>query len=279
MPSYRLLSACLSCWLASAVAAEPPSRIVSLNLCTDQLLMALVAPERIASLTWLSRSEGEPRWRPLARQLPANRGSAEEVLAARPDLVLAGRYTTTMTRALLRRAHVAVLEVDAAQDWEGIRRITREVAAAVGASARGELLLADMDATLQTIAAMRPQLPVRAIGWSGAAEDVPGADTLFNTILVTAGGINIAARAQGMGGFDLEQVVRARPAVLLRGAAQGESPALRNAAAAHPVLAALPALAVIEYPEAVYGCGVPRAADLALQLARALSALPQQGAR
>jgi hypothetical protein len=44
--------------------------------------------------------------------------------------------------------------------------------------------------------------------------------------------------------------------------------------AAHPVLAALPGLTVIEYPEAVYGCGVPHAADLALDLARALSALP-----
>ncbi len=274
MPSSRLLSACCCILFAAHAAAQAPRRIVSLNLCTDQLLMALVAPDRIASLTWLSRSEGDPALRATAARLPVNRGSAEEVLAARPDLVLAGRYTTGVTRALLKRANVAVLEVDAAQDWQGIRRITREVAAAVGAEARGEQMLAEMDAKLAAIVAIRPAVAVRAIGWSGAAEDVPGADTLFDTILTTAGGTNIAARAQGLRSFDLEQVVRAQPRVLLRGASQGQTPALRNAVASHPVLDALPSHAVIEYPEGVYGCGVPRAADLALELARALAALP-----
>lgn len=279
MPSFRLLLSSCCLLLAGTATASPPARIVSLNLCTDQLLMALVEPARIASLTWLSRTEGDPTLRALAAQRPSNRGSAEEVLAARPDLVLAGRYTTSVTRALLKRAGVRVIDVDAAQDWEGIRRITREVASAVDAPARGEHLLAGMDEALRQAAMVRPAVPVRTIGWSGAAEDVPGADTLFDTILRTAGGVNIAAQQQGLRSFDLEQVVRAAPRVMLRGAAQGESAALRNGVAAHPVLAALPTLTVMEYPEAVYGCGVPRAADLALELARALAALPVEAAR
>lgn len=258
-----------------SVASPEPRRIVSLNLCTDQLLMELVEPTRIASITWLSRTQGDPAQRALAMRLPVNRGSAEEVLAARPDLVLAGRFTTTTTRALLRRAGVPVLEVDAAQDWQGIRRVTREVAAAAGAQARGEQLLVRMDEALAAAAAIRPAVPLRAIGWSGSAEDVPGADTLFDTILTTAGAVNIAARAQGVRSFDLEQVARARPQVLLRGAAQGRTPALRNSVAAHPVLAGLPGLAVIEYPEGVYACGVPRAAELALELAQQLAVLAQ----
>jgi iron complex transport system substrate-binding protein len=272
MAPLRLLLLCCCLLPVTTVAGTPPQRIVSLNLCTDQLLMALVPPQRIASITWLSRSEGDPELLALARRLPINRGGAEEVLAVRPDLVLAGRFTTTTTRQLLKRVGVRMIEVDAVQDWEGIRRITREVAQAVGEPVRGEALLADMDATLLRLAARRAT-PLRAIGWSGAAEDVPGADTLFNTILETAGAANIAAAANGLRSYDLEQVLRARPQLLLRGAAYSTAPALRSAVADHPVLRALPRLDVIDYPEAVYGCGVPRAAALAAELAGQLDQL------
>jgi iron complex transport system substrate-binding protein len=255
----------------TAVRAEAPQRIVSLNLCTDQLLMALVPPARIASISMLSRTEGDPALLSLARQLPVNRGSAEEVLTLAPDLVIAGRFTTATTRALLRKVGVPLLEVDSASDWEGVRRITRAVAAAVGEPARGDELLRQMDADLARLARRQPAVPYRAIGWSGAADDVPGRDTLFNTILETAGAINLGAR-EGAGSFDLEQVLLARPQVLLRGSAYGNMPALRNEVARHRVLDALPELITIEYPEAVYGCAVPRAAHLAAALADRLAA-------
>lgn len=257
---------CAALLAAAGARAQGAQRIVSLNLCTDQLLMALVPPERIASLTWLSRSEGDPALLALAQRLPANHGGAEEVLALRPDLVIAGRFTTGTTRALLRKVGVPLLEVDSANDWAGVRRITRQVAAAVGEVARGEALLQEMDALLAQLARRRPAVPLRAIGWSGAGDDVPGRDTMFNTILEAAGAFNLAAQGAA-GSFDLEQVLHARPQVLLRGAAYGSKPALRSEAAHHRVLRALPGLAALEYPEAVYGCGVPRAAQLASGLA------------
>lgn len=270
MVSVRsLLVICLLLVAAKSMAAAP-QRIVSLNLCTDQLLMALVPAPRIASITWLSRSEGDPSLLPMARALPVNHGSAEEVLALRPDLVIAGRFTTGTTRALLRKVGVPLIEVDSASDWEGVRRITREVALAVGEPARAAELLQRMDADLATLAAMRPAVPLRAIGWSGAGDDVPGRDTMFNTILEAAGAINLGAQP-GAGSFDLEQVLRVRPQVLLRGAAYGDKPALRNEVARHRALRRLPGLAVVEYPEAVYGCGVPRAAQLAIELAGRLA--------
>lgn len=262
----------------AALAADSPQRIVSLNFCTDELLLALVPPARIASLTWLARTDGTPVERSLAAQLPVNHGSAEEVLAVHPDLVLAGRYTTANTRALLARAGIDVVVVDAAQDWEAIRHVTRMVAAAVGEPARGEALLAAMDATLSETARIRSRQPVRAIGWSGAAEDVPGADTLFNTILTTAGAVNIAAQPTGPRGFGLEQILRARPRLLLRGISSSEDRSLRSGVADHPVLRALPQLAVIEYPEGAWACGVPAAADHALALARKLRELPADAA-
>lgn len=260
--------------VAPAIAAAPPQRVVSLNLCADQLLMSLAAPARIASITWLSRSEGDPDLMPLARRLPANHGSAEEVLMARPDLVLAGRYTTFTTRELLKRAGVRVLELEPVQDWEGIRRLTRRVAEALGERARGEALIAAMDARLAALERARPPSPVRVIGWGGSGTDVPGRDTLFNTLLETAGGVNVGVLREGAGVFDVERVVLARPQALLRGVSYGATPALRNEAARHPLLRRLYPQGQLSYPEALFGCGVPRAAVAAEALQQSLRSLP-----
>jgi iron complex transport system substrate-binding protein len=250
-----------------------PQRVMSLNLCTDQLLLALLTPERIASITWLSRTEGDPALLATARTIHANHGSAEEVLALRPDLVIAGRYTTARTRELLGRVGVPLLEVDPVTDWAGVRRVTRAVAAAVGAQLRAEQLIGKMDETLATLAA-RPARSLRVIGWGGSGEDVPGRDTFFNTILETVGAVNLAAVDTGRRSFDLEQVLLANPDLLMRGAAYAGVPALRNASATHPVLQRRLAGRMLVYPEAVYSCGVPRAADVALQLAAVLDHLP-----
>ncbi|MEO8307169.1 MAG: ABC transporter substrate-binding protein [Pseudomonadota bacterium] len=256
--------------LITSVATAAPQRVLSLNLCTDQLLMVLLPPQRIVSITWLSRTEGDPALLKLAQQLPVNHGSPEEVLAARPDLVLAGKYTTASTRALLQQVGIPVLEVDSAADWEGIRRITLQVAAALGAQSKARELLADMDADLAQLAHERPVQPIRVIGWGGSAEDVPGRDTLFNTILESAGGVNLAALDNGARSFDLEQVLLADPQVVMRGAAYSGKPSLRNSVATHPVLREKLGAHMIAYPEAVYGCGVPRASQLARELATTL---------
>jgi iron complex transport system substrate-binding protein len=265
------------CLLLPAVAWTAPQRIVSLNLCADQLVMALVPPQRIASLTWLSRTEGDPELLALARRLPANHGSAEEVLAARPDLVIAGRYTTSTTRALLRRSGIPLLEIDPVQDWDGIRSVTRVVARALDEVARGESLLAAMDARLAALERARPATPIRVIGWGGGGNDVPGTDTLFNTLLEAAGGINVGALREEHGGFDVERVVLRRPEALLRGIAYGATPALRNEAANHRLLRRLYPRGQLTYPEALFGCGVPHAAVAAQALQRSLLELTGEG--
>lgn len=269
-------SVAVSAEATTQVPSPRPQRVMSLNVCNDQLLMLLLPPERIVSLTWLSRTEGDPELAALAQRIPVNHGSAEEVLVARPDLVVAGRFTTGTTRSLLRRAGIALLEVDPVTDWEGIRRVTREVAARVGAEERGEALIAAMDAELLAIADERPFPPVRVMGWGGASEDVPTAGTLFNAILETAGGVNVAAQASRRG-FDVEKVLRLAPEVLMRGAAYTGKPALRDVAAHHPALRQRYAGRTLTYPEGVYGCGGPQASRWARDLARSLQDIRATG--
>src|SRR3546814_9604599 len=74
-----------------------------MNVCTDQLVMQIARPERIVSLSFLSRDPQVSAMAAEAVVFPVNHGLAEEILPLRPDLVVAGSYTTRPTVHLLRR--------------------------------------------------------------------------------------------------------------------------------------------------------------------------------
>src|SRR5262245_31812840 len=85
--------------------AAKPQRIVSINYCTDQLLLRLVEPERIASMTFLSwEKDATPaEYAPLLTHIKQNHGLTEEVLREDPDLVLSGTFSSYYTNTLLQR--------------------------------------------------------------------------------------------------------------------------------------------------------------------------------
>ncbi|RTL67906.1 MAG: hypothetical protein EKK41_16490, partial [Hyphomicrobiales bacterium] len=90
---------------ATAGAAEParPARIVSLDLCADQILIDLVARRRIAAVTHLAADPSVSAIAEKARGYPVTRGAAEDVLQHDPDLVLAGQFGVSSTVSLLQR--------------------------------------------------------------------------------------------------------------------------------------------------------------------------------
>ena len=249
-----------------------PLRVASLNLCTDQLVLALLPPERIASVTRLAGDADQSVMAPAARSVAANRGSAEEIVRQRPDLVVAGSFTTPATRALLKRLGYPLLEVDSPDDWAGIRRITRQVAAAVGEPARGETLIAGMDADLARLAARR-LAPVRVAAWDGAGFSARRG-SLYDAILRAAGAINVAtlppvisARAP-----DAEMLLASGPALLVVGSRAVERPGLRQAVANHPVVREHWRGRTVAISPAAYTCATPFAAAAAVRLRDALRA-------
>lgn len=74
--------------------------MISLNLCTNQLLLELADPQSIASVTSLARDCSISAQCNTAATVPINYGTAEELLAARPDLVLAGSTRRARRSAL-----------------------------------------------------------------------------------------------------------------------------------------------------------------------------------
>ena len=109
MPSFSRLregafSAALTSLLLVAVhhaaLAEAP-RIASINVCTDQLLLALADPQQILGLSPYSRDAVRSWAAKDAAKYPRLSGEAEDILVLKPDLVVAGRVTRRATRELL----------------------------------------------------------------------------------------------------------------------------------------------------------------------------------
>ncbi|WP_221791983.1 ABC transporter substrate-binding protein [Aquisediminimonas sediminicola] len=82
----RLLT--LALLLLPDLAAAAPRRVVSLNLCTDEYLLAVAAPVQIVSLTHLGHDPNENRWADQAKRFGTNNGTIDSVAVQQPDLIL-----------------------------------------------------------------------------------------------------------------------------------------------------------------------------------------------
>lgn len=266
-----MLRRTLTCVIAAAAvfgapaAVARPQHIMSLNLCADELLLDLVPQKRIASVTYLSRLPVYSYMWLAAAHVPVNHGLAEDALGENPDLILAGTYTGTAARSLLKKIGMPLVEIPPANSFAEIRTVTRMVAHAVGEDARGEALIARMDTTLQALAQTKPKRAIRVAAWDGGG-GVPGRGTLFDAILTAAGGLNIASSSEEDSHFGIERLLFARPDVLLYGAEVHAAPALRTDADQHPILLRAFGARRITYPEVLYSCGVPESADAAKAL-------------
>ena len=245
-----------------AAAAFPPQKIMSLKVCTDELVLDLVEPSRIASVTFLSREAAGLKYWPQAANIPINHGSAEEILSTKPDLILTDPFMAPTLRPLLAKIGAKIVEVPPAENFEQIRAVTRMVARALGEEARGEQLLARMDADLRAVAANRPARAIRVAEW-GNGGYVPGAGGLFGAMLREAGATSIAQ--SGMGFYDVEALIAARPDVLVYGDTYRGMATMRDNQDNHPALMKRYGGRRIRYAS-LYGCGVPMTGRITRQL-------------
>ncbi len=209
----------VSCAASSLAHAAPPQRIVSLNLCVDQILVDLVPPERIAAVTHLAADASVSAAPEKLARFSATRGAAEDVLARDPDLIIAGVYTTPATVDLLRRLGRRIVVVPLPDTIAGIRDLIGMIAGAVEEPAAGRSLIAAMDARL---AATRPGT-LRATAARPSAliyqvnNYVTGGGSLFDEALDRAGfrnaGRDVIRLASGR--TSLEFIIATPPDVIV----------------------------------------------------------------
>lgn len=251
----------------AAADVPRPQRIVSLNQCTDQLLLLLVPPERVASVSFVSK---QPQWEPPERKavldrIPSNRGTAEEALNLRPDLVVTTEYTGTQAVQLLRRLGYRVEEFKTEANFADIRANIRKMGALTGEQAKAEELVAAFEAHLAAIKARaKPNAGVFAdVGVNGW---MSGEGTLMAEI-ANAAGYRTLGQALGVSGFtnlSLEQIIAAQPSVVAISNAWTRPPSEATNALKHPAFRQLARTATfIDIPDRLTVCGLPSVLDAA----------------
>ena len=257
------LLSCLSMIFTSAAGADTrPQRIVSMNLCTDELLMRIVDPSRIASITYLSQ---QPINAPLgldaiASKLKVNHGLAEEVLMQDPDLILAGRFTSTTAVSLLRRIGYKVVIFDPENTLDDMRANIRKLGEAVGESTRAEQIINDFDAKLAALQKQIPPGEKPVFADIGVNNFIAGENTLY-THVVNAGGYRTLGQALGFEGFrnvPLEEVLSTEPALISTATPWTSPPSMSTMALRHPALRAMVEnTPQVTIPERYTTCGAP----------------------
>ena len=275
----------LSALLALAGCAQVPvagGGIVSVNPCADALLVGLVAPGRIAAISHYSQDPSATSI-PLAvaKRFRATAGTAEEVIALRPSLVLASTFTPAATREAYRRAGLRVLLLDSPVTVAASVAQVRAVAAAVGERGRGESMAGEIERSLATPPRRRPGSSFGQADWDaqssptetmatgprpspGRMEGVEpaallliagdlanGSGTLLDELMGRAGLRNAAADygLRYTGRLPLEVLAARPPAVVIAPASDGRTGDLRRRL--------LPDVQQASFPRALINCGGP----------------------
>lgn len=254
--------------------AQNPQRIVSMNLCTDQMALLLVGPERIVSVSFLGADPAESSLAHMTEGIAVNHGLAEEIIAARPDLVLAGRYTTSFAKAMLRRLGYNVIEVDSPNTISGVHDTFTFVGEAVGEPERAASLLADMDRRLKAVAARTRTRPARSAIIYDANGFTVGRPGLADEIMTLAGLTNLAPEL-GIGTYGqvpLESMLAVKPETIVNLSYRPGVPSISSMSMQHPALKTiLRGTEPISVPGRFFNCGTPIIAAAAEAMMEALN--------
>ncbi len=251
-----------------------PTRIVSLDLCTDQLLIELVGRERIAAVTHLAADPAVSAIPAKAKGIPVTHGAAEDVLRHDPDLILAGPFGVSR-----HRRPAAAAEAQRRGRAAGPPTSTAcapRCARLLPPSARRRRARRWLPRSTGAWRASRrpsgghcaaPTAVVYQIGGS-----VSGAGSLAEAALAAAGFRNMAAdyRLTRGGQVPLELLVATPPDLLVLSSAADEYRTALADNLRHPALALLRQRhASLELPWQLWLCGTPHIADAVERLAEA----------
>ena len=246
---------------AAAAADARPERVVSINVCTDQLLLLVADRSQIRAVTNHAGNPFFSNWTDRAKGIPRTRGLAEEVLTLRPDLVLAGPFSPKATVALLRQLRFRVAVLPVANSLDDVRKNIRQVGRLTGNAARAEKVVAAFDARLrrQPRPARRPTV---AFYWLGGYST--GSATLAGDAARAAGFNNLADKAglRYVGPLPMETLISGQPDALVLAVSRDDPPSLSRQVLHHPALRRLlrdrPWTTV---PSRLWVCGTPAVAD------------------
>ncbi|HEY5870140.1 MAG TPA: ABC transporter substrate-binding protein [Candidatus Tectomicrobia bacterium] len=216
---------------ASLVIPHKPQRIISQTLGTDEILLAICAPQRLVALSILVDDADYSNVTAQAHLVKARANAdAEQILALYPDVIFVASYSKAELIELLQAARAPVFRFTHFDRLEDIKANIRTIGYAVGEDANADALVQHMEHHLAQIQASLPKdrQPMRVLSYAQGGSTA-GAHTLFDDMLQAVGVINLAAE-QGLTGFrqiSSEQLVRWNPDVIISSADRDALPEAR----------------------------------------------------
>ncbi len=230
-----LVAGFLMLLVSGAATADAPKRVVSLNVCTDQLAMLLAEDGQLYSVSHLAIDPRVSAMAEEAREHLINHARAEEIFLMKPDMVLAGTYTAQATVAMLRKFDIPVATFAPATSVEEVSAQVARMGDALGREDAAQALIEDFEARLAALRAEVSARPDAALYFANGY--TTGDNTLAGQILAAAGFSNIAKDAgiANGGNMPLEILVMSDPDLIVTGETYpGASRA--EAILAHPVV-------------------------------------------
>lgn len=273
MSRWPALICCLLLGFPAFAEPPKPQRIASLNLCTDQLLLMLVEPERIASVTFLAADQSYSyTWRE-AEALHHNSGLAEQVLPLQPDLILAAPYSPGNAVSLLKKLGYPISVVEVPTNLGQVETFVRELGALVGEPEKAQQIIETMQQKISrahTLSERRHANTPTGIIYAPNGHTA-GSGTLKHEILRAAGYINLAATMgiNHYGNLSIEQLLYAQPDLVIIDDSTHNQRSLAQRYTRHPALRkTLGERHLISVDANQWLCAGPMAADAIQTLAQ-----------
>ena len=226
--------------LPSAFPAAP-TRVASLNLAADEVLVEILPPERLVAVTTFADEPGMSnvagRVPPAVARFP--RADVERLVSLAPDLVVISQYTDADVQRQLERAGLRLHRMQGLETLAGFRAAVLDLGRVVGAAEAAARLAERYDRTLAEIARRLQGAPrPRVLYWANPM--TAGAGTAIGTLIECAGAVNVGREigVQGIAPAGAERAFVADPDVVL----VGRWPGVKEALQAHPLLSQLRAV-------------------------------------
>jgi iron complex transport system substrate-binding protein len=216
----RLTRSGLSLLLLGFSAGASSKGIISLDLCTDWMLLRYADRAQVRAFSPLLYRY-QANWVPDG--LPVHDGSLEHILQLEPDLLIAGEYNAILLRKRLVQLGKRVEVLPLPENLPGIKNYQRQFLS---------IIQADEKTVAPELAAEFPrkQKTLLLLGANGIGT---GRNTLENDLLVKAGWDNYIAHS-GYVNLELEKIVANPPDAIYWSAPASNS--LANLFANHPAI-------------------------------------------
>jgi len=269
---FRLLTLIISVVFSSVLLAKPvqqlmigasslPQRVVSLNLCTDQLLMDMLPPDNLVGITQLSLDPALSYQYKKALRYSPHQGRIEEIIALKPDLIITGEFTTQASNALLEKLGYRVIKMGLPSTVTGIKQQILTLGQHVGRPQQAAEMVSRLNHSLARLKHSRVlNKPTAAIYYANGF--TAGKHTIANEALTLAGFENIAAKKNlsFIAPLPMETLIDAQPEVLIFGRYLKNTDSMAHQVLAHPALRQFiqkSAVKTLSVPEKYWTCAGP----------------------